>query len=411
MTEQKSLKSLVRERMTRTGESYTTARRHVTAHAPVPAGSRNLEPGAVANYSAFGFLEHRPAAQARHMLGAAGINISEPMACGLGGGVGFMYSIFEYKEVDHPLLTIVAQHHPMPWLSAVAENLGLELETLHSSSAAAARKKLDASIDAGTPASLTVARGLLPHHAGVSAIEVAEPYEVVVAGRRGDDYLVDDLSATPHVLDGAALATAWAGHRKGRFEMTTLVAASSDTLADNLEEALPMGVRRAVRMTVDHLSGPVLGHSYDVNFGFSGMRKLTTELQDRSTKQGWARRFATPAQVSYACDRLSECLTSAYTAPGATRPLYAMFLAEASALVQAPALAEAAALFARSGEDWKALATEARLQAQANEDRAIHGPEVFSGFADAVEACVRLEEQAAHLMREYLAGTSGPSGG
>src|SRR5680860_1095312 len=89
-----------------------------------------------------------------------------------------MYAVFEYKQVDHPLLTIVAQHHPMPWLTAVAENLGLELDTLHSSSASAGHKKLDECIDAGTPALLTVQRGLLPHHAGVSAMESAEPYQI-----------------------------------------------------------------------------------------------------------------------------------------------------------------------------------------------------------------------------------------
>ncbi|MBX7266563.1 hypothetical protein KIF24_11290 [Micromonospora sp. Llam7] len=41
------------------------------------------------------------------------------------GVIGFMYAVFEYAAVPHPLLTIVAQHHPQPWAPAVLDRLGL----------------------------------------------------------------------------------------------------------------------------------------------------------------------------------------------------------------------------------------------------------------------------------------------
>lgn len=112
MTDHRSRKHLVRERMTRTGESYTTAHRHVTArrHADQPE-----IPGLVTGYPAFGAEQHGPSALSRHLLAQAGLDLSEPMACGLGGGIGFLYAVFEYKAVPYPLLTIVAQHHPQPW--------------------------------------------------------------------------------------------------------------------------------------------------------------------------------------------------------------------------------------------------------------------------------------------------------
>lgn len=97
MTEQRALKQLVRKRMTRTGESYTTAHRHVVG----PQLHR-----------------HRESALVRRMLSAAGIDVSEAMVCGLGGGIGFMDAVFEYRAVEHPLLTIVTQHHPGPWVDA-----------------------------------------------------------------------------------------------------------------------------------------------------------------------------------------------------------------------------------------------------------------------------------------------------
>ena len=400
MTDQKALKHLVRERMTRTGEFYTTARRHVRAHAP--AGPASLEDGVVAGFPAFGAEAHHSSARARHLLGASGLDLTEPMACGLGGGVGFMYAVFEYKQIDHPLLTIVAQHHPMPWLDVVAENLGLELETRHSTSASAARRKLDSCIDDGTPALLTVARGLLPQHPGVSPMEAADPYEVVVAGRRGDDYLVDDLASAPHVLTGAELSAAWAGHRKGRFKLTTVVAAGVDKVADNLDDSLAAGIHSALRMTSDHLTGPVLGNSFDVNFGLSGMHRLVTDLRDASTKNGWQRRFASPTLASYACGRLSECLTGVHTAPGATRPTYAKFLTEAADLLRAPRLAEAAALFERSGQGWTSLAEEAGALSRG--EQVVDLPTVYSSFADTVENCRAFEEDAVDRIRDHLDG-------
>jgi Domain of unknown function (DUF4872)/Butirosin biosynthesis protein H, N-terminal len=402
MTEQKSLKRLVRERMSRTGESYTTAHRHVTARrGPAEAAPAAYEPGLVPGYSSFGPERHQPSAMVRHMLAAAGVDVSEPMACGLGGGVGFLYAVFEYRQIEHPLLTIVAQHHPMPWLSAVAQNLGLELETVHSSSATAARRKLDACLDRGEPAQLAVGRGLLPQHADVSPLEAADPYQVVVAGRHGDEYLTDDLATTPHLIDGEMLLKAWAAHRKGRFEQTTLVRRTTELIARDSRPALVDATGRAIELTADHLTGPVLGNSFDVNFGLSGMRKLADELRDGSTRHGWQRRFATPAHVQYACRRLAECLTSAHTAAAATRPLYARFLAEVQDLVPSRPLAGAVTCFEGSGRSWAGLAQAA--QSAAAQGDGLDPASLFASFADRVEECVALEERAVALLREHLA--------
>jgi hypothetical protein len=158
MTTSRSLKRLVRERMARTGERYTTAHRHVTARRAngIPAG---VTPGC----PAFGPEAHQPSALVRHLLAQAALDLTEPMVCGLGGGIGFLYAVFEYREVDHPLLTIVAQHHPQPWFDAVRESLGLTATTVTSSSAAPALRKLDDALDGGRAELLSVGcRGTTP---------------------------------------------------------------------------------------------------------------------------------------------------------------------------------------------------------------------------------------------------------
>jgi hypothetical protein len=128
---------------------------------------------------------------------------------------------------------------------------------------------------------------------------------------------------------------------------------------------LPAAIRSAVATTVAHLTGPVLGHSFDSNFGFSGMAKLATQLRDTRTKSGWTRRFSTPVAFFHGVRRLYECLELQFTAPGATRPRYADFLDEAAPVLGGAGLSEAATLFRRSGAIWARVAQRAALRCPA----------------------------------------------
>jgi len=318
MTERRALKRLVRERMARTGEAYTTAHRHVVG----PKVHR-----------------HRESALVLRMLSAAGINLSEPMVCGLGGGIGFMYAVFEYKAVDHPLLTIVTQHHPTPWVDAVATHLGVAPTRVTSSSQGPAFTKVRAALEAGRPVLIQVARGLLPWHEDVPAAESADPHGLLLTGSEGGDLVV--LDCDEHRIGQDELAVAWAAHRKGRFAVTTL----PEARPQNVEAA----AERAIATTYAHLTGPVLGHAFDVNFGLSGMARLRDELADTSTKRGWARRFGTGPAFEAARVRLAECLTWAHGSEGATRLVYADFLAETGR-------GEAASLARKAGAQWSGIA-------------------------------------------------------
>ena len=381
MTEHRSLKRLVRERMARTGESYTTAHRHVTRRrAPVAD-----IPGVVPGYPGFGFGEHRPSGLVRQLLAAAGVPVSEAMACGLGGGIGFLYAVFDYRSVGHPLLTVVAQHHPQPWLEAVAAAGALEVRTVHSSTPARALAKLDEALSQGVPVLLRVRRGGLPNQPDDDPMAAADAYDIVVAGRHDEHYLVDDGASEPLRLNASELAQAWAGHRKGRFSMQRLVPPTGQV-------DLARACSRAVETTVAHLTGPVLGNAFDANMGLAGMAKLAAELR-ATNRTGWAHRFA--GWEPYALHRLSECLTWAYTAPGGTRPVYAEFLSEAAALLpdRADRLTAASRMFAAAGRGWVAAADAAAAAAA--------GPEparTFAELADQVDACRDLERQAVGLL-------------
>ena len=139
-------------------------------------------------------------------------------------------------------------------------------------------------------------------------------------------------------------------------------------------------MRDAVSITVAHLTGPVLGNSFDANFGLGGMRRLRDQLGDSSSRLGWARRFASAEARSVVLGRLHDCLTSEYGSAGATRPLYAAFLAEASAVL--PGLAEVAPMYARAGSLWSSVASGAAAGAS------------FDSLASLVASAVTAEEEA-----------------
>ncbi|WP_280840579.1 BtrH N-terminal domain-containing protein [Micromonospora sp. A200] len=169
MTEQKKLKQRVRARMAATGESWTSARRQVLAHAE-PSADRVLPPGLVPGYRTFGPRQHRESGLLAHVLAAQGVRAphtdapyTEAMLAGLGGGVGFMYAVFEYRDLP-PLLTIVAQHHPQPWVPAALDRLGLPYVEEHSSKAGPAIDRLRTALGGGRPVFATVDRSRLPWH-------------------------------------------------------------------------------------------------------------------------------------------------------------------------------------------------------------------------------------------------------
>ncbi|MFI9613303.1 BtrH N-terminal domain-containing protein [Streptomyces sp. NPDC052023] len=333
MTEQRAFKKLVRERMSRTGESYTTARRHVlakTAGAPMSAVPAGLV------YAEFGTDQHHEASLIRHALGSVH---DEALIAGLAGGIGFMYFVFEYQGLP-PLLTIVAQHHPEPWVRTALDRLRVPYDIWHSGKPQWAQ--LRKALDAGHPVFCTVDKSRLPWH-GMEPGFGADPYTVVVAGYDGDILHVDDESAVPHAISTEEFGAAWSAYKKGRHQMV-----------------VPTGpahggpdIDGAIAATAGHLTGPVLGNNFDVNFGFSGMERLTAQLRDTRTKTGWERRFGKPVPFFHGLRRLHECLEVEYTAPGATRPLYADFLD----LAGRP---DAAALFRESARGWERVASLAR---------------------------------------------------
>src|SRR4051812_11568873 len=113
MTAHKHFKQLVRARMSQTGESYTTAWRHVIRAANIDDGddrpTRWHLPGSIPAAAALRVL--LTAAGARHPRGGnKGGPLSEAMVFGIAGGIGAGATSFYYEKGDFSSFFITGRH-------------------------------------------------------------------------------------------------------------------------------------------------------------------------------------------------------------------------------------------------------------------------------------------------------------
>ncbi|MEM7275218.1 MAG: BtrH N-terminal domain-containing protein [Actinomycetota bacterium] len=355
MTRNRNFKRLVRDRMAMTGERYATARAHVVARLG-PAETPD-DTGVFPAVTAIGGQQPDLAA-ARNLCANAGIvgpdggPLSEAMAFGLAGGIGFLYGVFEYD--DGPTMTIVARSESMPdpFVAPLFARAGAELRVDTTGGSATAARHLDAVIAEGTPALCTVGAGGLAYLGEASDMAGMAPHLVGVVGVAGDgSILIDDRSPVPIAVPRDDFDRARAAYRKAKHRLCTItgVVAGHDWGAAVIE---------AVAATATGFDTPPVPQ-FASNVGLPGLEKFHRLLTDERDPKRWRKVFAGGRSAAVGLSRLHDCIEYAYTAPSAGRPLYATFLDDAAGLVdraRADRWRSAAEDFRASGERWASVA-------------------------------------------------------
>ena len=122
MTAHKHLKERIRARMARTGESYTTARRHVLNALP-PAEYRLTGGVHPDTHAIAGVLANRGLVDPH-----TGRPLSEAMVLGVGGGLGAGYILWEFKAHDLRSLVLGFRNswqYPDRWAKKTCQRLGV----------------------------------------------------------------------------------------------------------------------------------------------------------------------------------------------------------------------------------------------------------------------------------------------
>src|SRR5262245_15749582 len=127
MTGQKHLKQLVRARMEKTGERYTTARRHIIRHAALapsdPAAHWHM-PGNIPAATALRIILAQAGVRAPH----TGEPFSESMLFGIAGGIGVGVFSFFYEREDVATFFIAGRHQwhdDLAYLNDALARLGI----------------------------------------------------------------------------------------------------------------------------------------------------------------------------------------------------------------------------------------------------------------------------------------------
>lgn len=417
-----NLKKQARERMARTGESYTTARKNILtgkpespkaaraaaardyakeareakakgkatkpAPAPLPAAEELPEypaPEDVIQYDAA--LWHRVFVQAGITNPVTKAPLSQALLAGLAGGIGFMIFTFEYEETT--TATLVTRAHPEPYTQNLLERSGATINERTTGSAAKAVEYMDAALDAGRAVVVRVAINALPWIDG-KEVDEAETIDLVVVGDHEDDLLVDDGSGVLNVISPEDLAFARAKRKKEKHWQAWVPSTRSpkaELLAANALVAIEETTSRL--LGTRELSG--IPDHFAKNFGITGMRTFAVRLRDTTTKTGWTRMFADPQRLAGGMNQLASFLTDTrFGGEGALRGLYADFLDEAAGLPGLSALGERSADYLQLARDWDEFA-ELVDPDVAVEERS----NMFARMADAIEKIADAEERAA----------------
>ena len=348
MTERKHLKQLVRTRMSKTGESYTTARRHLTeSRASEPARSAGPFPGTIPIATAFrALLAH---AGVRHP--DTGLPLSEAMVFGLGGGIGAGVYAFHYAKEDFSSFYIAGRHlwqDDLSWAKELAKRLGLKTVVRESTGARAGEKHLRELLGDGRPVLAWVDAGSLPHRAMPASWQGGGYHVVSIHGIDDAAGLASmgDLSETPVSISLADLAVA-----RGRIKKfkNRLLALEPATKAPDLAKAVQAGIEACVEsLTTCKMK----------NFRLDAFGNWAEKLDGGKGAESWEKMFR-PGHLMYQGLWSITEFVDFYGGGGLCRPIFAEFLAEAGRVLRNQRLASLAERYAALGRDWSALADAA----------------------------------------------------
>ncbi|HYH89611.1 MAG TPA: BtrH N-terminal domain-containing protein [Solirubrobacteraceae bacterium] len=389
MTESKHLKGRIRARMAHTGERYMTARRHVV-------GERPPAPADDHGWQLRGGL-HPDSAAIANVLAHHGTEVSEALVLGVGGGLGAGYILWEFEAHHTPTLVLGFSNqwqYPGRWAAKTLERLGVPFELHETGGAKGAAARLDAALAAGRPALATVDRQEIGHWHLPAHASGRGGYPVVVHGSDGDRMRIDDRNLAPLTVERERLDAARA--RVGSYKHRLVVIEPAEITAGTLRTAVRAGLADAA----EHL-----GARSD-SFGLPAWRKWARMLTDTRGAKAWPNVFADERGLAGALLSAYEGIEPVGAYGGHLRGLYADFLDEAAALLEAPRLVEAAAAYRDVAALWHELAELAlpsavpEFAALREELAAVHESVVARGDAgheEAAQAAGRMWELRARL--------------
>lgn len=378
MTERKHFKRLVRARMEKTGEGYSTARRQVI---------RQDDPTTASTPQFHHFPGNTPGPTAlRALLAGAGVRaphtkapFSEAMVFGIAGGIGAGVFAFHYAKENFSSFFVAGRHQwqdHKTWALAAAKRLGLTAIVKESSGVKPGEKQLRELLAGGRPVMVWLDfRGKQYHLATVHGIDDAAG--VALVGDMGDELIPVPL---------ASLATARGHTKKDKNRALALEPAKS---VPPLQQLVHGGIS-ACRSSLTTCKMK--------NFRLDAFKAWADKLDGSKAADSWEKIFS-PGRLMYQGLRsITEYIEYYGTGGGLSRPLFAEFLGEAGDALADRKLKALSQRYADLGRQWSALADAALPDSvpmfRTVKETLAHKAEALATESDAAGSGLSLCEQA-----------------
>ena len=331
MPRHKDLKRLVRARMARTGESYTTARRGLVGSPPAAV----IEADAAA-------LAH-----VLRTLGVTNPATTRPFEVhelfGIGGGIGFAYFVFEYPEFTSVFTGCAINEFVLGsgLIEHACDALTVPYRVHTTKSPAAAERQLNQVLDDSGAAIVSVDRTFLGHEGLGEELRGMVPLNVVV--ERGAGGLQVTHGRHVDVWSSTQLAAAREAVSSQKHRLVALTPAG----AIDVTAAVTSGIEVTRRGLVEPPR---------TNFGLEGLRRWRDAVASPGQRRGWTRLFDDDEKLSEALDWAQFWISEDGTGAG-FRTLYGDFLTFAQSVTDRPELGQLAADYSDVGGLWRQLAS------------------------------------------------------
>ncbi len=289
-------------------------------------------------------FDHRQAAHCENgvtvnLLRFNGINLSEPMAFGIGSGLFFSHMSF-YKLNGMPVTSF--RVWPGVIFNRVAKNLGIKIKRYKFSDPEKAMKTLDDLLGNGIPVGCLVGVFNLSYFPREYRMHF-NAHNITVIGKEGDNYLISD-PVMEHIetLTSAELKKVRFAKGtyppKGRMYHITQVPGNPD-----IKKAIAKGIRKTAD---DMITIPL------PMFGVEGIRFLASKMRKWPDKLGEKMAVMNLGLVIRMLEEIG-------TGGAGFRFIYAAFLQESSEIMNMPALNELSTRMTEAGDKWREFAWHA----------------------------------------------------
>ncbi len=313
-----------------------------------------------------------------NLLSHKGINVSEAMAFGIGGGLFFGYLPF-IRINRLPLVTYRSAAGQI--LNRFAKIPGITMSQKKFRSRDQAMEELDATLTDGIPVGLQTGVFWLSYFPKALRFHF-NAHNLVVYGKEGDEYLISDpVFPEPVRCPAKDLARArfasGALAPKGKMYYLTHVPEHFER-----KPLILQGIQSVYKMM---LTSPF------PLIGVKGMRFLANRLAKWPDRLG---KKSADLHLGHVVRMQEEIGTGG----GGFRFMYAAFLQESAKELQDRSLMEYGALLTKAGDRWRQFAV---MAARVCKDRARQG-DTYTAMAEQIRECAVLEEKVFRELRQWL---------